>query len=156
MPMGFLSPGLGPFSPALNSPQQFVFNPFMNAAPGAPLNMTPTAQHPTYMMTPGAPLTVDPTSRHHPANPDYFPPMSPISHAHPPLAEPEQGSTTPKLAKRQEADVVEDFAQLGLADTAGQPTGFNSRASFVSTRPELSVGLLVDRDRRASMNDAAQ
>lgn len=151
MPMGFLSPGLGPFSPALNSPQQFVFNPFMNAAPGAPLNMTPTAQHPTYMMTPGNPLTVDPTSRHHPANPEYFPPMSPISHAHPPLAE-EQGSTTPRLEKR-EVDVADGIAQLGLSDA---PTGFSSRASFVSTRPELSVGLLVDRDRRASMNDAAQ
>lgn len=154
--MGFLSPGLGPFSPALNSPQQFVFNPFMNAAPGAPLNMTPTAQHPSYMMTPGNPLTVDPTSRHHPANPEYFPPMSPISHGPhlPNDAAGDQG--TPKLAKR-EVDVADGLAQLAISDpAAATTTGFSSRASFVSTRPELSVGQMVDRDRRASMNDAAQ
>jgi hypothetical protein len=42
--MSFLSPGLGPFSPTLNSPTNFGFNPF-HAAPGAPL-MTPGVPHP--------------------------------------------------------------------------------------------------------------
>ena len=43
-PISFLSPGLGPFSPTLNSPTAFGFNPF-HAAPGAPL-MTPGVPHP--------------------------------------------------------------------------------------------------------------
>lgn len=43
-PISFLSPGLGPFSPTLNSPSNYGFNPF-HAAPGAPL-MTPGVPHP--------------------------------------------------------------------------------------------------------------
>lgn len=180
--MGFLSPGLGPFSPALNSPQTFVFNPFMNAAPGAPLNMTtptgmpPHHSHAPYAMTPGHPLTVDPTSQHHPAHPDYFPPQSPIAHA-PPAGyavfgmgqgygeaggraegeKEEENSTSTPLGQADE--VAASLAQLGIYEGthATNGAGFSSRASFVSTRPEgLSAGILVDRDRRASMNDAAQ
>ncbi|KAJ9102027.1 hypothetical protein QFC19_004953 [Naganishia cerealis] len=205
MPMGFLSPGLGPFSPALNSPQSFVFNPFMNAAPGAPLSITPTGPMPPnnnsamnapYAMTPGAPLTVDPTSQHHPAHPDYFPPQSPISHV-PPMgysgfggAMSQGAPTEEKMAEHTRADEeiggsatprrtpvgvpgVDDIASTlsrlafsagTLVDSPSDPLqaqpgisiagGFSTRASFVSTRPEgLSAAILVDRDRRASMND---
>ncbi|KAJ9110811.1 hypothetical protein QFC22_006667 [Naganishia vaughanmartiniae] len=203
MPMGFLSPGLGPFSPALNSPQAFVFNPFMNAAPGAPLQMTPTGPMPPnmnnamnapYAMTPGNPLTVDPTSLHHPAHPDYFPPQSPISNV--PMGYPgfggmlsgvlpnhtgggqaddeKEGTRTP-VAKKAEAQgmdaIASTLSRLSLPNNARAdlpsasaqvPGGaflasaFSSRASFVSTRPEgLSAAILVDRDRRASMNDMA-
>ncbi|KAJ9093093.1 hypothetical protein QFC21_006589 [Naganishia friedmannii] len=203
MPMGFLSPGLGPFSPALNSPQAFVFNPFMNAAPGAPLQMTPTGPMPPnmnnamnapYAMTPGNPLTVDPTSLHHPAHPDYFPPQSPISNV--PMGYPGFGGPLPGLSPEPaggvQADagkegtrtpvaphsetqgigaIVSTLSRLSLPDNARAdlpsastqvPGGaflagvFSSRASFVSTRPEgLSAAILVDRDRRASMNDMA-
>lgn len=181
MPMGFLSPGLGPFSPALNSPQSFVFNPFMNPAPGAPIQMTPTGaynQHAPYAMTPGNPLTVDPSSLHHPAHPDYFPPQSPIAHGVPGGGYPAQGvfgmqgyasaaedgreeregGTTPVAKDSETEEVTGSLAQLGILDaTPGNGAGFSSRASFVGTRPEgLSTGIKVDRDRRASMNDAAQ
>lgn len=202
MPMGFLSPGLGPFSPALNSPQAFVFNPFMNAAPGAPLQMTPTgtmsanmnnAMNAPYAMTPGNPLTVDPTSLHHPAHPDYFPPQSPISNvpmgysgfggllpgvgdpARGVQAEDEKEGTRTPVATHSDNQGIDAIAstlsRLALphnvrADLPGLsaevPGGaflagaFSSRASFVSTRPEgLSAAILVDRDRRASMNDMA-
>ena len=39
----FLSPGLGPFSPGIpvTSPTGFAYNPFLNPAPGAPVNRYP-------------------------------------------------------------------------------------------------------------------
>ena len=39
----FLSPGLGPFSPGVpvTSPTAFAYNPFLNPAPGAPINRFP-------------------------------------------------------------------------------------------------------------------
>jgi hypothetical protein len=167
--MGFLSPGLGPFSPALNSPQSFVFNPFMNPAPGAPIQMTPTGPggynpHAPYAMTPGNPLTVDPSSLHHPAHPDYFPPQEPIAHGYPGQGFAYQGDsaregTTPVPKKEDEEaeGVTAGLASLGILEaTPGGNNGFSSRASFVAMRPEGLSAVKVDRDRRASMNDAAQ
>lgn len=129
-------------------------------------------------MTPGNPLTVDPSSLHHPAHPDYFPPQSPIAHGVPGGGYPAQGvfgmqgyasaaedgreeregGTTPVAKDSETEEVTGSLAQLGILDaTPGNGAGFSSRASFVGTRPEgLSTGIKVDRDRRASMNDAAQ
>lgn len=164
MPMGFLSPGLGPFSPALNSPQSFVFNPFMNPAPGAPIQMTPTGSggyntHAPYAMTPGNPLTVDPSSLHHPAHPDYFPPQHAVGYQGVGYqGDSAREGTTPVPKKEDgEEEVTEGLASLGILEaTPGGNNGFSSRASFVAMRPEGLSAVKVDRDRRASMNDAAQ
>jgi hypothetical protein len=73
-----------------------------------------------------------------------------------------EGGTTPGRkdvdADAEAEQVTGSLAQLGILDAMpGNGAGFSSRASFVDTRPEgLSSGLKVDRDRRASMNDAAQ
>ncbi|WWD22840.1 hypothetical protein CI109_107334 [Kwoniella shandongensis] len=42
----FMSPGIGPFSPGIpvTSPTGFQYNPFLNAAPGAPVNRFPQQQ----------------------------------------------------------------------------------------------------------------
>ncbi|ORY27376.1 hypothetical protein BCR39DRAFT_560102 [Naematelia encephala] len=43
VPLHFLSPGIGPFSPGIpvTSPGGFPYNPFLNAAPGGPVNPYP-------------------------------------------------------------------------------------------------------------------
>ncbi|KAK8844608.1 hypothetical protein IAR55_006455 [Kwoniella newhampshirensis] len=44
----FMSPGIGPFSPGIpvTSPTGFQYNPFLNPAPGAPVNRFPQQQQP--------------------------------------------------------------------------------------------------------------
>ncbi|OCF33134.1 hypothetical protein I316_05179 [Kwoniella heveanensis BCC8398] len=96
----FMSPGLGPFSPGIpvSSPNAFGYNPFLNAAPGAPVNRypappnqqggsaalgTPTTQAfpngPTpgtihqYAGPPGQPLNISQTLS---SGQGYFPPIS--------------------------------------------------------------------------------
>lgn len=103
-PLSFLSPGIGQFSPTLNSPRNFGYY----AAPGAPL-MTPGVPHPISSLdnawgppgashiahTPGhghvpriqafAPTPGAPVNRQSEAQPDYFPSV--------PLAPQPSGST---------------------------------------------------------------
>ncbi|WVQ93950.1 hypothetical protein IAU59_001028 [Kwoniella sp. CBS 9459] len=96
----FMSPGIGPFSPGIpvSSPNAFGYNPFLNAAPGAPVNRypappgqqggsaalgTPTTQAfpngPTpgtihqYAGPPGQPLNISQTLS---SGQGYFPPIS--------------------------------------------------------------------------------
>lgn len=94
-PLSFLSPGVGPFSPTLNSPNAYGFNPFY-AAPGAPM-MTPGVPHSmngngngygppggqTIAYTPGHghihhqnfSHTPGPPRKGERVEPDYFPPV---------------------------------------------------------------------------------
>lgn len=107
----FMSPGLGPFSPGIpvTSPGGFQYNPFLNPAPGGPVNRYPQA---------GSAALGTPTTTAFPSNPvhgygapgaiggpggdtshqsllqavgDYFPPTS--------TGEP--GSPTPRVPSRQ-------------------------------------------------------
>lgn len=172
-PMAFLSPGIGPYSPTLNSPSSYTnFNPLMNPAPGAPLQMTPTATlpyPPTHQqVTTGSGLANNGFA----TEPEYFPSVQPeaeqtssLGLEDPAKTETAHGQNTNTLRSAGAGDddvryLRERIEGLVIPSDFGLPTspGGGIRASFtMSNRPDgLSQGLVAERERRASMHDVVR
>ncbi len=169
----FLSPGLGPFSPGIpvTSSPEFVYNPFLNPAPGAPVNRYPQGGSaalgtPTTQSFPNNPIHgYSATSGHQNitqalAEAEYFPAQLPRSVPDPPSPLPLASSrlnppTSPVNAKDRlssngaeegASDQTRMTASMSLNDTR-RPTPPSPTARSVQPQRIVSGLNLVDLAR---------
>ena len=117
----FLSPGIGPFSPGIpvTSPTGFAYNPFLNPAPGAPVNRLPQG---------GSAQLGTPSTQSFPNNPVR-------GYAGPPgQAQASQASTQP---------AVMDYFPTQTLSSAGDSLSSN----FLPSRSNFATSPLNPKDR---------
>ncbi len=152
--MGYLSPGVGPFSPGLpyNGPSGYSFNPYMNAAPGAPIQNS----GPIGSAISAPPLSMSQAFGGPPPKPEYFPVVDRYSQSA------ENGhdskgngdSNSDRDSGDDDVDAIQDtLKSLRIPEGLAMPVASSNRASFDGSKSAALLANFINDQRRASMDD---
>jgi len=160
-PMSYLSPGLGPFSPGLpyNGPPVYSFNPYMNPAPGAPVNIVPSGEPSATQPAPGeSGHRVDAG-----IEAEYFPPVGQTNaNGNGKCGQgPDTTASGGSEVLHEVYDVlktVNDKVQgLSILDETTSLGSTSNRASFDGSRSGGNLlASIINDQRRASMDDTTR